>query len=369
MDNDPIHKEFIAFIKALSSHLFSRLKIAGLNFELIKDFIVDLLLARRGAHTSLFIHLSILGMAIAVLITGGVLSSTSVISGSYPGIPANPLVASSTEGTAQIEVISSTITPLTVISEKPRDKIVEYEVVEGNTISSIAQEWGVSEESILWANDLTQNGKIKPGQKLDILPVSGVAHDVQSGDTIYSIAKKYRANAQAILDFPFNDVGDDFHLSTGQMLIIPDGTPPEKPKSIPTQYLARENIPVADLGSGKFGWPASGDLSQYFSWYHPAIDVSNLGGGPIHASDAGTVVVAGWPDSSGYGNRVEIDHGNGFRTLYAHLASIYVTPGRRVARGEVIGAMGSTGRSSGVHVHLEIRKDGVALNPLPLLGK
>jgi len=202
MDNDPIHKEFIAFIKALSSHLFSRLKIAGLNFELIKDFIVDLLLARRGAHTSLFIHLSILGMAIAVLITGGVLSSTSVISGSYPGIPANPLVASSTEGTAQIEVISSTITPLTVISEKPRDKIVEYEVVEGNTISSIAQEWGVSEESILWANDLTQNGKIKPGQKLDILPVSGVAHDVQSGDTIYSIAKKYRANAQAILDFP-----------------------------------------------------------------------------------------------------------------------------------------------------------------------
>jgi len=152
-------------------------------------------------------------------------------------------------------------------------------------------------------------------------------------------------------------------------LIVPDGAPPEKPKPAPTQYLARANIPAPDLASGRFIWPASGDLSQYFAWYHPAIDISNLGGGPIYASDSGTVVVAGWPDNWGYGNRVIIDHGNGYTTLYAHLAANYVSPGQQVSKGDVIGAMGSTGRSSGVHVHLEIRRDGVALNPLGLLGR
>ncbi|OGE09158.1 hypothetical protein A3I53_01530 [Candidatus Curtissbacteria bacterium RIFCSPLOWO2_02_FULL_40_13b] len=368
MDRDPIHKEFVAFLSALASYIHLRLRRAGINFEEVKDFVVDVLLARRGANTSLFVHGSIIGLAIAVLITGGVLSSTSVISGSYPGIPANPLIAAAGD-VSQTAVISSLITPVTVISEKPRDKIIEHEVGGGETISSIAADFGVSEDTILWENDLTSDSKIRSGQKLKVLPVSGVAHDVVSGDTIYSVAKKYRANAQAIIDFPFNDVGDDFQLSTGQLLIVPDGAPPEKPKPVPTQYLARENIPVADLGSGQFLWPASGQLAQYFSWYHPGIDISNLGGGPIHASDAGTVVVAGWPDNYGYANRVIIDHGNGYTTQYSHLSAFYVTVGQKVSKGDVIAAMGSTGRSTGVHLDFMIHKDGTALNPLGLLGK
>ena len=203
---------------------------------------------------------------------------------------------------------------------------------------------------------------------MKILPVSGVAHTVVSGDTIYSVAKKYQANAQAILNFPFNDVGEDFQLASGTVLIVPEGAPPAAPKPAPTQYLARENIPVSDLGSGRFGWPASGDLSQYFSWYHPALDISNLGGGPIRASDSGTVVVSGW-ESNGYGNTIVVNHGNGYTTRYAHMSALYVSAGQNVSKGDVIAAMGSTGRSSGVHVHLEIRKDGVPLNPLPLLGR
>jgi len=372
MDHDSIYKEFVTFLKAFFSYSTFRLQRAGLSFEKIKDFVVDILMVRRGANTSLFVHGSILGLAFVVLVGGGVLLSSSVVSGSYPGVPANPLVAGSLTNSTDTGVITSTITPVTIISDKPRDSVIEHEVKAGQTVSSIAQEYGVSEETVLWENDLTAKSLIEEGDKLKILPVSGIAHKVQSGDTIYSIAKTYRANAQAILDFPFNDVGDDFQLASGDLLIIPDGAPPEvKSKPAPTQYLASEkqNIAVSELGSAQFIWPASGDLSQYFAWYHPAIDISNLGGGPIRASDSGTVTVAGFVDNSGYGNRVVVDHGNGYTTLYAHLSANYVVPGQRVGKGEVIGAMGSTGRSSGVHVHLEIRKNGTALNPLSILGQ
>lgn len=346
-----------------------RLSGAGVNFEKIKDVVVDILLVRRGANTSAFVHVSLLGLAISVLVGGGFFSSSAIVSGSYPGVQANPLIATaSTEYTAS-GVITSTITPVTIISDKPRDKIIEHEVASGETISSIASEFGVSENTLLWENNLTTSSQIKIGQNIKILPVSGVAHKVASGDTIYSVGKKYRANAQAIIDFPFNDIGDDFQLASGQLLIVPDGTPPEKPKGAPTQYLARENIPIADFGSGQFMWPASGGLAQYFAWYHPGIDIDNLGGGPIYASDSGTVTVAGWPDNFGYGNRIVINHGNGYTTLYAHLSAIYVSPGQSVTRGDVIGQMGSTGRSTGPHLHLEIRRDGTALNPLSILSK
>jgi len=371
MDHDPIYREFVEFVRAFFSYTSHRLHMTGLSFEKVKDLVVDLLMVRRGANTSLFVHGSILALALVVLIGGGVILSASVVSGSYPGVPANPLVAGASIGAGDVGVITSTITPVTVISEKPRDKIIEYEVKSGDTISSIAKDYGVSDETIYWENNLSKNSQIKEGEKLRILPVSGVAHKVEAGDTIYSIAKKYQANAQPIIDFPFNDVGDDFQLSTGEVLIIPDGAPPAAPKPAPTQYLASEkqNVSVTDLGSAQFIWPASGSLAQYFSWYHPAIDISNLGGGAIRASDSGTVVVAGWPDGSGYGNRVILDHGNGYTTLYAHMSRVYVSPGQQVGKGEVLGAMGATGRATGVHLHFEVIKGGAHLNPLSVLGK
>ena len=368
MNRKHIFVELIDFIKSLVFHLKIRTHQSGLFFEKIKNIVVDLLLWRRGANTPLFLHISIIALSLAVLVTGGVISSTRIVSGSYPGVAVNPLVAGATSE-AESGVITSTITPVTIISDKPRDKTVEYEVKSGDTVEAIAQEYQVSENTILWENNLHSSSTLKEGQKLKVLPVSGVAHKVASGDTIYSVAKKYQANAQAIIDFPFNDIGDDFALSTDQILVVPDGAPPEKPKPAPTQYLARANIPVEALGTAGFNWPASGGIVQYFAWYHPGIDISNLGGGPILASDSGTVVVAGWPDNYGYGNRVEIDHGNGYMTRYAHLSAIYVSPGQQVAKGDVIGAMGSTGRSSGVHLHFEVHKDGTALNPPGLLGR
>lgn len=368
MDHEPIYREFWQFLGAAGSYFFRRLTLAGLNFEKVKDLVVQLLLVRRGANVSAFVHLSIIAIALVVLVGGGVFSKSGVISGSYPGVGANPLVAGATSEVGE-SVIVSTITPVTVISDKPRDQVLEHEVGEGETVSAIGEVWGVSENTILWENNLAATSPIKVGQKLKILPVSGILHEVESGDTIYSIAKKYRASSQAIIDFPFNDIGDDFGLASGQVLIVPDGTPQEAPKQAPTQYLARENIPTPDLASGQFVWPAAGGLAQYFSWYHPGIDIDNLGGGPILAADSGTVVVAGWPDNYGYGNRVIVDHGNGFTTLYAHMSAVYVSSGQTVSRGDVLGAMGSTGRSTGTHLHLEIRQNGVALNPLGLLSR
>src|SRR4030042_3099695 len=156
MDHDPLHKELIAFIGAFFSYTASRLHRAGLNFESVKSVLVDILLTKRGANTPLFVHISIILMAIGVLVTGGVLSSSSVISGSYPGVPVNPLIASSSWDLSDQRVITSSITPVTVISEKPRDKIFDYEVKSGDAVSSIAEEFGVNEETILWEDDLTR---------------------------------------------------------------------------------------------------------------------------------------------------------------------------------------------------------------------
>lgn len=368
LDREPIFKEFVRFCSAFFSYIKLRFNHLGSVFEAIKGIVVDILMVRRGANSSLFVHLSVVALAAAALFTGGVFTSQGVVSGSYPGVGANPLVAGATSDDPDQGVVSAEITPVTIISEKPRDKTIEYEVEVGDTVAGIAEEFSVSENTILWENEMTSDD-LTAGEKIRVLPVSGIAHKVEGGDSIYSVAKKYRSNAQGILDFPFNDIGDDFTLRTGQTLIVPDGTPPEKPKAAPTQYLAQQNIPVGDLGSGQFTWPAAGTLNQYFSWYHPGLDIGNLGGGPIQASDSGTVTVAGWPDNFGYGNRVVLDHGNGYTTLYAHMSAIYVSPGQKVSKGEVLGAMGSTGRSTGTHLHIEIRRDGVALNPLGILGK
>ena len=201
-----------------------------------------------------------------------------------------------------------------------------------------------------------------------------MAYTVKSGDTLESIAKKYSAQPQAVLDYPFNDVPDDMSLKAGHLVYIPDGVPPQAPsaparfKPVP-QYLAQGpasptfNAP----GGGNFIWPAQGILTQYFSWYHPGIDIANRAGPGVAASDGGTVAMAGWPDGWGFGNRVVIDHGNGYKTTYAHLSNIYVTVGRTVSRGQIIGQMGSTGRSTGVHLHLELRYKGIAVNPLSIL--
>ncbi|OGE19118.1 hypothetical protein A3J19_00495 [Candidatus Daviesbacteria bacterium RIFCSPLOWO2_02_FULL_41_8] len=354
---------------------YSRRKIIFFSRKLegIKNSVKDILMHGRGVHQKRFWHSSMLGLLSVGILTSGVFGGGSLISSTFPGIGGpDPRFTEAFEPFPNGLVLSGLQDTHTNISIKPRSEIIEYKVESGDTLSSIAGKFGISTDTIRWGNNLTGD-QIKPGQVVKILPVTGISYTVKSGDTLESIAKKFSSEAQAILDFPFNDVPDDLSLKTGQLLIVPDGTPPET--KIPARarpqpaYLAQgpSSPAFAAPGGGQFIWPVGGSLTQYYSWYHPGIDIANRSGPAVAATDGGTVIVAGWPDSTGYGNRVVIDHGNGYTSLYAHLANIYVSAGQTVSRGQLIGQMGSTGRSTGTHTHLEIHFKGVAVNPLSIL--
>lgn len=251
-------------------------------------------------------------------------------------------------------------------SRRMRSEVVEYVVREGDTISTIAKKFGVSLDTILWANNLAAMAKIKSGDRLKVPPITGIVHKVQYGDTVYSLAQRYQISAQAIVDFPFNSFANDetFALSVGQSLVIPDGIMP-KVKPVEPRAIARQDVKVA-AGTGVFVWPTSGSITQRFVWYHRAIDIANGSGPAVVASSGGRIVAANF-SRVGYGNHIIIDHGNGYQVLYGHLAKIYVNLGDNVSLGQAIGQMGSTGRSTGVHLHFEIIKDGEKIDPLTIL--
>ena len=199
------------------------------------------------------------------------------------------------------------------------------------------------------------------------MPLTGVSHKVNKGDTVRSIAKRYDVDPQVIVNFPFNTFVNDetFELAIGQSIIVPDGV---LPAPIPLAPRSRFTTPDAGtvVASGSFVWPTQGRITQNFVWYHPGTDIANKEMPGVLAADSGTVITAGW-SNVGYGNYIIIDHNNGTKTLYAHLSAIYVNVGQTVARGNTIGKMGSTGRSTGPHLHFEIIKNGVHTNPLGAL--
>lgn len=372
---DSLHSDLRLFIKFLSNYLKRKVIFLALHLETGKNQLVDILMFKRGILQKRVWHTTMLGLSAFGVLTSGVFGGQTIISSTFPGMGGqDPRFISSFEPSSNDPVLNSLYDTRTNISQKPRSEIIDYEVKSGDTISIIAEKFGVSTDTIKWANNLDNVHTIKPRQVLKILPVTGVSVAVKSGDTLESVAKKYSAEPQAILDFPFNDVPDDFKLKIGQVLVIPDGNPPQAPatraRSIPS-YLAQGpgSATFTAPGGGNFIWPTivSFSLSQYFAWYHPGIDIPNPRMPAINASDGGVVTVAGWPDNFGYGNRVVVDHGNGYQTLYAHLSNIYVTIGQRVSRGQTIGQMGSTGRSTGPHLHYEIRFKGIAVNPLAIL--
>jgi len=372
-----LREDFNALLVTLVWYTKSKITRLAHNFEGLKNLSVNVLMHRRGSLQSKVWHGSMLGLASVGVVTSGVFGGASLVSSSYPGIGApDPRFVTAFEPFPNGPILDQAIEDEethTTISQKPRDEIVEYEVESGDTLSMIAKKFAVSSDTIKWANsDIDNINSLSPGQILKILPVTGVTHTVKSGDTLESVAKKYQADAQAIVDFPFNGVPDDFKLKAGQVLTVPDGVIEEaKPvRRAQPQFIAKgPSSPVFEaLGGGKFVWPTSTvGISQYYAWYHPGIDMPNPARPGVAASDGGKVVVAGWPDSYGYGNRVVVDHGNGYTSLYAHLANVYVSVGQTVSRGQVLGQMGSTGRSTGNHLHFEIHFKGVPVNPLAIL--
>ncbi len=370
----PVYKDFLELTIFFGKYVRRKIIFLAHRFENFKNRLVDMLMLRRGILQKRVWHTSIVGLSAFGVLTSGVFGGQTIVSSSFPGVGGqDPRFMQTFEPNSTDPVINSLSDTHTIISEKPRAEIIEHEVKSGDTISTIAEKYGISVDTIRWENDLS-NDTVKPGDKLRILPVSGVAHTVKSGETLESIGKKYGVDAQAILVFPFNDIPDDFSLKAGQVLIVPDGVPPTKaapsrPRPQP-QYLANgSSSPTFNApGGANFIWPASGQgISTYFAWWHPGIDLPNRAAPPVVASDGGTVVAAGWPDNYGYGNRVVIDHGNGYKSLYAHLSNIYVSAGQQVSRGQTVGQMGSTGRSTGIHLHFEIHYKGIAVNPLSIL--
>jgi len=348
------------FFRELTRYLIKNLHLSFLRFEEGKGVFVTALYRQRGKMARRLMHGSMAGLAAAGMMLA------PVIAQEFPGRSVDPWEIPSTS--AVLSATTEDPNTTTLVSEKMRDKILEYTVQEGDTVSTIAEKFGIDADTIIWQNDLSSKGTIKPGQTLGILPVVGVSHKVSKGDTVYSIAKKYDTAPQGVVDFPFNSFTNDetFELAIGQIVIIPDGIPP---KAAPTSPRIRQITPDAGtvVASGSFVWPAGGTITQRFAWYHKGIDIASNAAPNILAADSGTVIVAGWPDGYGYGNRVMIDHGNGYRTLYAHLSRIYVVPGQTVTRGDAIGKMGSTGRSTGIHLHFEVIRNGVYLNPITVL--
>lgn len=250
-----------------------------------------------------------------------------------------------------------------------RTKIIDYQVLGGDTIGTIAEKFSISVNTILWANSLTATSTIRPGDKLVILPTSGVLHKVKSGDTVDKIAKYYSADAEKILES--NALPDTSDIKIGEYIMVPDGkVPAPTPAPAPRTNVASRNtvnIPSRTTPvptSGKMLWPnGCSRISQYFGWRHTGVDIACPAGTPILAADDGVVTRVQYIET-GYGHNVMIDHGDGVVTLYGHMSKIFVKKDETVKRGQQIGLEGSTGRSTGPHLHFEVRINGKIYNPL-----
>lgn len=223
----------------------------------------------------------------------------------------------------------------------------------GETLSEIAEMFGVTANTIMWANDISRASAIRPGDTLVILPIVGVQHVVRAGDTINSIAKKYEGDTDEILEY--NELASADELEVGQTLIIPGGA--MHSAAVSKNQLSAE--PVKTTGSatgGGLSHPAPGAVKTQGLHGYNAVDLAAGHGSAIRASAGGEVIVSkssGW--NGGYGQYIVIRHPNGLQTLYAHLMRNDVGVGAMVSQGQVIGGMGSTGRSTGNHLHFEVR--------------
>ncbi len=250
----------------------------------------------------------------------------------------------------------------TAIPERPRLELTTYTVQVGDTAQSIAEKFGLQPTTLMWSNPEVEKAPdiLKVGQTMVILPIDGVYHTIEDGDTLQSLADKYKVTVDVIENCEYNEIPTDSALQIGEKLIVPGGTKPFVAREV-TTYAGV--VPEDVEGSGIFYWPTAGYLTQGYWYGHRAIDLGTDEGTAVVSSDAGYVSFAGWTDI-GYGYLIVIDHGNGYQTYYAHLSNFFVVEGQSVSAGEVIGAVGNTGNSTGPHLHFEVRYNGYPVNPL-----
>lgn len=283
----------------------------------------------------------------------------------------------------------------------PRDVAVMYTVRKGDTLKRVAARYGIDVPTVIHSNDIPDPDNLSIGSELRLLPVPGMEYEIKKGDTLFSIADKLGVSAEMILDYPPNNLRADSVLQIGAKIMVPGGSPPvvmaarvqpptSNKASAPKQPVSNKAAaPVAPVkpapkpapkppaantpkkGTGNMVWPVRGTITQYYSGRHNGLDIATRAGTPIHAADSGKVIWSGWR-TDGLGYCVMIDHLNGLTTIYGHMIrQPPVRVGQYVDRNQVIGYIGSTGRSTGPHVHFMVKSGGGKnyRNPLAYLGK
>lgn len=281
--------------------------------------------------------------------------------------PANHIDPNPAKGGGDINIVEgkalyaeNSLSGVAVDINKPGNtgRISVYEVRSGDTLTQIADMFDVSVNTIRWANDFS--GDIKPGQSLVILPISGVKHIVKNGGTIKDIAEIYSADVREIA--LFNGLPEDAKLKAGDEVIVPhaeikhEDTETKTKSKAKTYAKAGSTKNTTSATSGYFTNPAPGSILTQGLHGYSGVDLGAPVGTPIYAAAAGSVITSkegGW--NGGYGSMIIISHSNGTQTLYSHLSENAVAAGQKVAKGELIGYMGSTGKSTGSHLHFEVR--------------
>lgn len=254
---------------------------------------------------------------------------------------AQPPSSTAAAGAAQV-------TPAT----SARTQVLTYTVQAGDTLWSIAAQFNLDVDTLRWSNPALERDPdvLSVGTQLVILPVVGAYHLVEQGETLSSIAERYHVTEAAIRDFPLNHLSQGEALAAGQPLMVPNG------RHVVTLPTPRPP------GDSRLAWPLVGTVTQPFARDHPGLDISAPYAAPVYASRSGTVIRTGW-DATGTGYTLVIDHGGGLQTWYGHMKGEWVRRGERVVQGQLIGEVGSTGNSSGPHLHFEVHRNEQPVDP------
>jgi murein DD-endopeptidase MepM/ murein hydrolase activator NlpD len=361
---------WIEFFSRVGVYFFrkfiSLLKITAKSAEWVtklplrfKSFAIKKLIWSRGRLGRTVATWVVLAASLSIFLLGEVFSGSTLVLNT--SVSADYLVK-----TADI-IPKKEIALTTVPEERKRAEAFVYKVEGGDTLYSIGTKFKISTDALQYVNGISESTVLQVGQELTIPPSLGLIHKVESGDTLSSIAKKYDVAPQAVADF--NYLFSDSTLAVGSELVIPGAKVPQVVVPAPIIPGDIPSVTIPNVGPNKklCVWPTTVRyISQNFFWYHNGIDIATPISGPMPpllACTGGTVVRAGW-DPFGLGLHVRIDHGNGYETVYGHMSRIDVSYGEKVKRGEVIGLMGSTGNSTGPHIHFMVKYKGVALDPL-----
>jgi murein DD-endopeptidase MepM/ murein hydrolase activator NlpD len=273
--------------------------------------------------------------------------------------------------------LSPGLNPHTYQGQLPQHDLQTYLVERGDTPNAIADRFGIRPETILGGNPQLseESSMLRAGVEIVIMPIDGVLHDVQPGDTVEGLAQRYGVDVDTIVNYEPNNLEFPYRLYPETQIVVPGAvrevfvwTPPDLSSVIGQTSRVGSGVTPVVVGTGTFRFPVnSRNYTQYYWYGHRGIDIALPVGSPVYASDTGTVTFAGW-NIYGFGNLIVVNHGNGYETFYAHLDAINVVPGQIVYQGNVIGATGNSGNSSGPHIHFEIRLNAGQQDPCWYLG-